>query len=66
MFVRMVQKPSGSIDGLELCHYKLGHIYDMDAALAEYLIVEGFAVAEMRHANRSHRVRSTDRRISAT
>ena len=60
--VRITRKPFGAVSGLDLCHYREGAIYDMDAPLAEYLVLEGFAVIEMRRAQRSHRLRAHDRR----
>ena len=58
----MIRKGVGTVNGLDLCHYHQGSIYDMDAVLAEYLVLEGFAAFEMRRAQRSHRYRTSDRR----
>jgi hypothetical protein len=60
--IRIIRKPSGSVNGLDLGRYRQGSIYDMDPVLAEYLVMEGFAALEMRRAQRSHRYRTTDRR----
>ena len=62
MKVRITRKPFGTVSGLDLCHYREGGTYEMDASLAEYLVLEGFAVIEMRRAQRSHRFRANDRR----
>jgi hypothetical protein len=60
--IRIIRKPFGSVNGLDLGHYRQGSIYDMDPSLAEYLVLEGFAALEMRRAQRSHRYRTSDRR----
>lgn len=60
--VRITRKPFGSVNGVELCHYRQGAIYDIDASLAEYLVLEGFAAIEMRRGPRSLRIRANDRR----
>ena len=52
----------GTVNGLDLCHYRPGSVYDMDPVMAEYLVLEGFAALEMRRAQRSHRYRTSDRR----
>jgi hypothetical protein len=50
---------------MALHYYHVGQVYEIDINLANYLIVEGFARAEMRRGPRSFRVRPSDRR-SAT
>jgi hypothetical protein len=65
MLVRIVRQPNGVVDGMALHYYHVGQIYEIDTSLANYLIVEGFARAEMRRGPRSFRVRASDRR-SAT
>ena len=62
MVVRIIRKPGGVIDGMNLNHYQVGRAYDIDTRLAEYLIVDGFAKVEMRRARRSFRARPSDRR----
>ena len=52
------------MDGISLHYYKAGESYDVISLLAEYLVVEGFATIEMRHAQRSSRPRGHDRRCS--
>ena len=66
VMVRVVRRPVGTVDGVSLAQYRPGHVYDVQASsLAEYLIIQGFAVAEMRRGQRSHRRRETDRRRPA-
>ena len=60
--VRVIRQPTGSVDGVSLAHYHPGRTYDLQAHLAEYLVLNGFAVVEMRTRQRSSRKRPTDRR----
>ena len=48
MKVRIVQQPTGTLDGLRLDKYLRGNTYDVPASIAAYLVAEGFAQAEMR------------------
>ncbi len=60
--VRVIKQPSGRVNGLELSYYKPGRTYELTPALADYLVMEGYAVIEMRRERRSFRARRTDRR----
>ena len=62
--VRVIRQPTGILDGLSLSQYRVGQTYELNPALAEFLVVQGFAVFEMRRAERSHRIRWNDRRRS--
>jgi hypothetical protein len=44
----MVRQPEGSVQGVSLSSYHPGQVYDIDPSLADYLIAEGYALAEMR------------------
>jgi len=44
----MLRQPVGSVQGLSLRWYRQGQVYDLPAALAGYLVTEGFALVEMR------------------
>jgi len=46
--VRIIQQPTGTLDGMRLEKYLLGNTYDVPASIAAYLVAEGFAQAEMR------------------
>jgi hypothetical protein len=48
VFVRIVMRANHTVDGVPLDKYTPGETYDLAPALAEYLIVQGFAVPEMR------------------
>jgi hypothetical protein len=46
--VLMLRQPVGSVQGVSLRWYRPGQVYDLPAALAAYLVTEGFALVEMR------------------
>ena len=48
MRVRITRQPTGSVQGSAVDCYKVGCVYDLAPALAEYLVLEGFAALEMR------------------
>jgi hypothetical protein len=50
--VRILRQPTSNIQGLSLEIYHPGQVYDLPASLAEYLIVEGFAIVEMRREHK--------------
>lgn len=60
MKVRIVRQPTGTIQGLSLHDYNIGHVYDLPASVAAYLVAEGFAFVEMRTETRA--ATDTDRR----
>jgi hypothetical protein len=62
VIVRITDQPYGFANGVSLRRYKPGHTYDVEPAIAEYLVLEGFARFEMRRAQRSTRVRQNERR----
>jgi hypothetical protein len=55
MVVRIVKRPTGTLDGVPLDKYTPGEAYDLSPALAEYLIVQGFAISEMRAGEQRRR-----------
>jgi hypothetical protein len=67
MKIRVTRQPAGNINGISLRHYRPGHAYELPPNLAEYLVIQGFALFEMRTAvkdRRTNRLRSerSDRR----
>jgi hypothetical protein len=52
MRVRIVRQPHGTISGVSLSSYRTGEVYDIPAALAEYLVMESYAIFEMRDRDR--------------
>jgi hypothetical protein len=51
MRVRITRQPFGNIQGVSLKHYRLGEVYEVPPSLGEYLVMEGFAIFEMRVHN---------------
>jgi hypothetical protein len=45
MRIRIVQRPSGRIDGVPLDRFEPGGEYDVNASIGTYLIVMGYAQA---------------------
>jgi hypothetical protein len=60
--VRMIRQPRGTVDGVQLGSYRPGQTYDLAPALADYLVLEGCALLEMRRGERSTRRRPNERR----
>ncbi len=46
----------GMIQGMSLIYYRPGEVYELPASLAEYLVMEHYAIVEMRDPenNRVH------------
>jgi hypothetical protein len=53
MVVKIIRQPTGKIDGVRLNRYHVGQSYDVLPTLAEYLVLQGFAVIEMRSTHSS-------------
>src|SRR3981081_4315358 len=60
--VRVVRQPVGALDGVSLRRFRPGLTYDLDSSVADYLVVQGFAIVERRRSQRSQRARPNDRR----
>jgi hypothetical protein len=45
MRIRIVQRPSGRIDGVALDRFEPGVVYEVNASIATYLMATGFAQA---------------------
>ena len=52
MKVRITRQPIGSIQGVALKYYRPGEVYELPPPLAEYLVMENFAILEMRDRDR--------------
>ena len=52
MKVRIIRQPRGTVSGVTLSRYREGEVYDIPAILAEYLVMERFAMLEMRDRDR--------------
>ena len=64
MLVKILKQPSGRLDGMELKRYILGESYNVSPAVAEYLVLNQFAIVEVRGQQRSSRQRPHERRHS--
>jgi len=54
MRIRITALPDDPrIEGVDLQHLRIGHVYDLDYQLAQLLVVLGFAVPEMRRGQRA-------------
>ena len=53
MRVRITRQPIGMVQGMSLKCYRQGEVYDLSPSLAEYLIMEKFAIVEMRDQERT-------------
>lgn len=60
--VRIIQQPSGTVDGISLDDFQVGHSYELTPPIADYLVLSGFAIVDLRGHNRSRRLRFNDRR----
>jgi hypothetical protein len=48
MRVRITRQPLGIVQGVSLKYYRPGEVYELPASLAEYLVMERYAIFEMR------------------
>jgi hypothetical protein len=48
MRVRITRQPLGIVQGVSLKHYRPGEVYELPPPLAEYLVIERYAIFEMR------------------
>jgi hypothetical protein len=53
MRVKITRQPKGMVQGLSLAYYRPGEVYDLAPSLAEYLIMEKYAIVEMRDRERN-------------
>jgi hypothetical protein len=62
MRVKITKRPQGVIQGVALKHYRIGEVYDLPPSLAEYLVMEQYAILEMRDPDRPPVPVDVDRR----
>lgn len=48
MRVRIIRQPIGMIQGMSLKYYRTGEVYELPPSLAEFLVMEHYAMVEMR------------------
>ena len=53
MRVRITRQRLGFVQGLSLKHYRPGEVYELPPSLAEYLVMEQFAIFEMRDRDKT-------------
>ena len=52
MRVRITREPIGKVQEMSLNYYRLGEVYELPPSLAEYLVMEKYAIVEMRDRER--------------
>ena len=52
------------LNGSALSRYRTGEVYDLPVIVAEYLVVEGFAIVEMRNNDKAAAPVAIERRQS--
>ena len=60
--MRITRQPLGTVQGMSLKHYRPGEVYELPPALAEYLVMEKFAIFEMRDRDKPAVPVAEDRR----
>jgi hypothetical protein len=53
MRVRIIRQPHGTVSGVSLRTYRPGEVYDIPPTLADYLVLEEYAILEMRDRTRT-------------
>lgn len=56
MRVRITRQPIGMVQGMSLNYYRSGEVYELPPSLAEYLVMENYAIVEMRDREKKARV----------
>ena len=64
MRIRIIKRPTGTLEGMALNRYIPGETYDLSPSVADYLVLQGFARAEMRAGMRRSLKKKPDRRRS--
>ena len=54
MRVRITRQPIGMVQGMSLNYYRPGEVYELPPSLAEYLVMEKYAIIEMRNREKAH------------
>jgi len=62
MKVKITRQPIGMIQGMSLNYYRPGEVYDLPPSLAEYLVMEEYAIVEMRVREKQHARVAEERR----
>jgi hypothetical protein len=62
MRIKITRQPFGAIQGMSLKHYRPGEVYELPPSLAQYLVMEEYAIVEMRDRNKPQVPVSEERR----
>ena len=62
MRVRITRQPTGMVQGMSLSYYRTGEVYELPPSLAEYLVMEKYAMVEMRAQERKSPMALTEDR----
>ena len=62
MRVKIIRQPQGTVSGVTLRTYRPGEVYDIPPTLADYLVLEQYAILEMRDRARAHVPVAVERR----
>ena len=62
MRVRITRQPIGMVQGMSLNYYRAGEVYELPPSLAEYLVMEKYAIVEMRDRERKPPINLTEER----
>jgi hypothetical protein len=66
MRVKITRQPTGVVQGMSLRYYKPGEVYELPPSLAEFLVMEKYAIVEMRDRHGKPVPVAEDRRRQAT
>ena len=56
-----MRQPKSGLEGPSIRAYQVGEVYDIPPSVAQYLVIEGFAIVEMRNPD-TRTADATDRR----
>ena len=62
MRVKITRQPIGMIQGMSLNYYRPGEVYELPPSLAEYLVMEKYAIVEMRDREKQQGPAGEERR----
>ncbi len=57
-----MRQPHGVVQGVSLRNYRPGEVYDIPPTLADYLVMENYAILEMRDRDSARSCRGGTRR----
>ena len=62
MRVKITRRPVGTVQGMSLNYYRPGEVYELPPSLAEYLVMQKYAIVEMRDRERKPPIPVTEER----